>query len=218
MNSQSFKVESTTNSHCFRHHHHPKLCLISDERVDFLERKQAIQSKYFKMNQLNTKISIKSNKRFSSPALMSLVLIIHIISNQSIISILEAGRGFASISSASNLDGDNEITNSRRSSNSGFINFASAEPAPVPASVTIPQASTSRSHRGPPMNGSMFGKRGVDKIRSIQKSQYQQANSANLDYIAAKNKQNFRTQASSYNDIITEIIENFLASNNESKY
>lgn len=218
-------------------HHHPTLCSTNSDSSYSSAKMDKDKSKIKSIIRMNAKSNMKSSRIVLSPALISVVLFIHILSNQSFLSsILEAGKGFRFVSSDDLARLDNKIAGSRRIPASGVINFVSANPAPLPASPSNSQASTSRSNRGPPINGSMFGKRSV--INSLPSSSSLSASSttkettAALDYIKAKNNQNKmnsqqKSQSSpavrihsvnSYHDIVTEIIENFLASNNESEY
>lgn len=83
-------------------------------------------------------------------------------------------------------------------SSTGLIPVASASPGPEPS------AAGGRTHRLPPINGSIFGKRSVQSLGQIHKQQTTTTTKS-------------RSKATSYQDIITKIIEDFLALNNESK-
>lgn len=223
---------SKRDSHHIRHHH-PTLVnsasisrdsnrrsLVKMDKDELKPRESIIK--------MNAKLNIKHNTRIPSPAVMSLILVIYVLSNQSFMSsILEAGKGFTFVASNDSL-----VATSRRETTSGLINFVSADPAPLPAPSSNSRSSTSRTNRGPPINGSMFGKRSVDNLSRSSAKQPAATTTPAIDYNKAKSKQNnLNSQqslksspaiklhsVSSYHDIVTEIIENFLASNNESKY
>jgi len=151
-----------------------------------------------------------------SPRSISLLFLTFIISNHPSISLLISGRGSL---------GGGEFERNEIWPNFGIV---SASPMPEPA-LTSARSASSSSHRAPPMNGSIFGK------RSVGNSMIQRDHVAKVyhESLVAESKQRQQhqlgtppTHANSksmkrptdYQDIITEIIEDFLASNNESEY
>lgn len=192
-----------------------------------------------------------------NPVLISLVLITFIISSQAISTLMSAGRnprpstgpaggggggggGGAKQGGGPGNGGDKRANEKTMRS---LIGLVSAEPAPEPSPAATRSASSS-SHRIPPMNGSIFGKRSVGANRYAQSQQRQQDQRASsgsdsqqqqrqqkhqtVDGIASEQQRVQRTpwimstaknnQAADYKAIITETIEDFLALNDESKY
>lgn len=86
-----------------------------------------------------------------------------------------------------------------------FVKLVSADPAPEPL-PGVTRTATSGAYRAPPINGSMFGKRSVGSQSSAHPDR------------GSYRTESQRGSAISQKDTITDIIEEFLIRNNESKY
>lgn len=120
--------------------------------------------------------------------LISLALISHLISSQFLMTALISSMRLLS---AAPSGSDSMVGLSVSNTEKSFINMVEASPAPTPLRAASARSATSQ--RVPPMNGSMFGKR--DLAARVETT----------------------SEATRYNDIITEAIENFMASNREGK-
>lgn len=87
-----------------------------------------------------------------------------------------------------------------------LVQLVAASPAPMPVPAAS-RSSTSISHRVPPMNGSIFGKR---SLGSNQKKTRQAGEWDSSTRTSSKG-------ANNYPDIVTELIESFMSRNNEGK-
>lgn len=168
-------------------------------------------------------------RRIINPRIISLVIIAYIINttNQSLMTALIEGAQ-SSIRNYSTNDindmsiyvdkNDNAHHHSYHSlsshndnkvmKSSSLIQIVSASPAPEPAA-----ASARSSHRVPPINGSIFGKRSVTGLSSNRQPK-----------ISAQEEEEFKEStvsksgAAIYEDIITDIIEDFLAKNDKGEH
>lgn len=84
-----------------------------------------------------------------------------------------------------------------------FVKLVSADPAPQPSPV-VARTATSGAYRAPPINGSIFGKRSVG------------GHSSTSAYSGSRSDRTSQT-TTTHKDTITDIIEDFLIRNNESK-
>lgn len=170
------------------------------------------------------RVSVPRAQRYFAlnPASISLVLLACIISNQSIMTIVSVGRNLSE-------------TKSQEALSRSLIALVVAGPAPEPKAASA-RTATSVSHRVPPINGSIFGKRSVDHsgnqvIRrsasyDYDRSSYAQDQQTQRVNVGGMREQSVddsnylidRNEPLSYSDIVTKIIEDFLAHNNESKY
>lgn len=161
--------------------------------------------------------NIRSKRVIFNPSAISLVLICHLICNHLFSeTILTTTRIAATISAGQQqLHGhDSNLINSSINQSGSLFQMVSANPAPV-ASPSSARSATSVSHRVPPINGSMFGKRSLD---NLGKSMAPSKRAAKTTSTTTSTTEPFRSSSDNYNDVITEIIENFLAKNNASKY
>lgn len=169
------------------------------------------------------KFNVKLTKLSSSPSPISLILIVSIILSESISSILEEEK--SSISTwGYNSAGSNNFAGSEKTLFRGLLIFASAKQASLPSDPDKIQV-----HKKLPFNGSMFGKRSVGKSSSpsIKRSDVMMRHEKGKEKIIQPNFQSdFKGQTSrclqsqmyNYEDIITEMTENFLDSRIESGY
>lgn len=150
----------------------------------------------------------KQKKGTLNLTLISLTLIVYIISCRSLVFLFSAGVSTGASDQLRNFD-------------LPIIGWVAADPAPEASPVNALTA-TSRSYRAPPINGSMFGKRSVN-IQSSTRAHYASGSSQ----LESQNQQREATTtikvpqddvSTSHKDTITDIIEDFLVQNNESKY
>lgn len=211
--------------HKHHHNHHPTYCLLELKKVDKSDSKRS-EMKY----RSSVRVTLNCNRKsrgFFNPSFISLALLVYAIFNHSMISILSARKNLTLLTAttSNDLEGFNEIIATIERSSSGIITYVAAEPAPNPNPAASARGPTSRSNRGPPINGSIFGKRSVGS--SADKEPLAQAANNNnkqpkLDSQQKQNQQQPQTspvprsKSINYNDIITEMIEDFLSLNNES--
>lgn len=215
-------------------------------------------------NRRLTKMVMRKKQRIGifNPATISTVLILYFISNQSITIIMSAGRNLTSNGDKHQVEDSNS---SAASLGGSLVNLVAAYPSPEPAAA-VARSASSGSHRSPPMNGSIFGKRslngnghasrsrsepepnkgspgqsqapekrdepishhtGVLDKEQQQKRQQQQPVPPSTDpnspttttsSSSSSTSLDATSEATKYKDIITETIENFLSTNNESKF
>lgn len=134
-------------------------------------------------------------KPTTSKLLISLAIISYIISNQIFMTaVLSSIKLFSATSCTADQIGLKSGFGGR-----SLIQLAAANPAPAPLKVA--SARSSSSHRVPPVNGSMFGKR--DLASSLASTSQPRGSST--------------SEVQAYNEIITGVIEKFMASNTEGK-
>lgn len=94
-----------------------------------------------------------------------------------------------------------------------LIGMASADPVPEPAPAST-KTTSARVHRGPPMNGSIFGKRSTGSGKAFKTIR---GRVVAVDESAGSSQINEfdKDQATDYKLIVTQIIEDFLANNSE---
>lgn len=208
---------------------------------------------YSKSSKKETRVIISKKKQSGilNPSVISLMVLLYLLPNPSIMT-------FSNTKGKPNNTIEQQINISNQKERSLF-GLVGASPAPEPAASRTKTAS-SGSHRIPPMNGSIFGKRSIDKqdkksnpndyndnlsrltlstpsyyIEQQQQQQQQVKPKLQVNkngesdskqtirfkvekYDTLATNQNLKSVPINYKDIITEVIEDFLASNNESKY
>lgn len=100
---------------------------------------------------------------------------------------------------------------------------ANGEPIPASQSAILQannnsggaRSATTKALRGPPMNGSIFGKRSL--MSASQQLKARRIQSASRDIGVTNAIQNENDKIEEYNDVITDIIEDFLAKNADGK-
>lgn len=139
--------------------------------------------------------SIKRQPRTTfNRTLISLAIISFIISNQSF---MVALIGSIRLFDGSNCAADVSASfNNAAAGGQSLIKLAAASPAPAPLRAASARSATSQ--RVPPMNGSMFGKR-------------------DLASQLVPSHQAPTSEPKRYNELITDVIEDFMAKNSEGK-
>ena len=145
-------------------------------------------------------VAIKqTNSRIFNQKMVTLVLVSYLISSQSLTIPLSEQLN----TSSPLIDGQTKVVGR------SLILLAEAGPAPAP----MARSATSASHRVPPINGSIFGKRSLadNKLSKRRAKESNRRQQEEEEEDAASSRQ------VNYSDIITDIIEDFMAQNNESK-
>lgn len=179
-------------------------------------------------NEISIKLAGGTKHRVSlNPVFISITIITYFCACQSLIS---TGKDVKSNKLGGDLNSwslDEAIVNpdspeAYRTQLSPFV-FAAAEPAPAPT-PRASRLSSPRAHREPPISGSIFGKRSADSQSnkaSISSSQAKLAETSQVQQefsTSRKDKKQPTSEPLSYKDIITSMIEDFLALNKESEY
>jgi hypothetical protein len=152
------------------------------------------RSRFARMVILVEARALRRQKRTPIRTLISLAIISYILSSQIFMTALDGSiRLFSAGNCAPNQTGSPFTSVRLRSP----IQLASANPAPVPLRAAA-SARSATSQRVPPVNGSMFGKR-------------------DLASGLVETRVGSSSEATRYNDIITEAIENFMARNSDGK-
>lgn len=148
-------TELTTNHKCAPPDIEPQTTLSCSSRVRGIANDQCVSRR------TNVIISRKQ-KGILNPAIISLVLIIYIISNQSLSLIINAGNNLSTTLIGEQYSNDAKISSVNNGAGFGFVNLVAAHPVPEPAARAGTTRVVTKSQRGPPMNGSIFGKRSAD--------------------------------------------------------
>lgn len=178
-------------------------------------------------------VPVRKMRGLLSPAFISSLIISYIV-------IAVVSISFASVVGSEAASGSASFW--FRPLTDGLIRPVSATSEPEPSASRSSVSVNSRSHRQPPLNGSIFGKRSVDTQRSRENQsrapESKRDNSSKLNsLIRAKTDQNKQPSRNDkeipnnsntlkspvksvehYEDLITDIIEDFLSRNTESKY
>lgn len=187
---------------------------------------------------ISTKIKVIMPKKrraiLSNPIFISIVIFLYIIPNPFIMTYLTTKSSIEIDIKSSSHNNQSQQTKIERT----LIGLVGAVPSPEPAAAARTKSSSSGAHRVPPINGSIFGKRslnnklkrrGEDELifrsdQLVNRVAYQadndkltQRSASSVELSNSFDRYKAKSEAIRYEDVITDIIEDFLALNNDGK-